>query len=457
MQKLSFQDAFFLRAESPTCPCHVATLMIFSPPENCSDLYLRELADKLGSIREVWPVFGRKLKSATSTRSPAWIEAEDYEAEDHVLAYSLPKNGTMSDLLNLVARAHEYTLDRTRPLWQAHIIDGLPEGKFALYFKVHHSLIDGVGGVRLLNEMFSIKPSGKLLDNSYSHNKHTHHSEESISHAIKHAFHALVQQSKAIPEASTMLANFGIDFLRGKKDRPQLPFSAPHTILNGELTSRRRFITEVLPLKKLQVLGKVFGGTINDVLIAIFGGALRTYLLSQGQLPERSLDAGLPVSIKGQGSAEGNQLSFIICPFSTEESDPLVRIERIIKTTKKAKRDIAHMSPQASEDLATMTMVPFLIMTLTHASQKLPPVFNTIVSNVPGPRKKMYLEGSTLEHIFPLSIVTDGMGLNITVISYQTDLCIAITSAPGNEPDIELLGKYIRDAYKELLSLSKKV
>lgn len=281
------------------------------------------------------------------------------------------------------------------------------------------------------------------------------HSEEGFSDLIKHAFHALVKQSKAVPEASSMLANFGLDFLRGKKDRPQLPFSAPHSILNKELTSRRRFITTTLPLNKIHELGKFFGGTVNDVLIAIFGSALRRYLLAQGKLPERSLDAGLPVSIKYQGATEGNQLSFIICPFSTEESDPLIRIVRVIKTTKKAKQDIAHMSPEASEDLATMTMVPFLLMTLTHASQKLPPVFNTIVSNVPGPKKQMYLEGSKLEEIYPLSIVTDGMGLNITVISYLKKLCIGITCAPGSEPNIESLNGFIQDAYKELLALKK--
>ena len=114
------------------------------------------------------------------------------------------------------------------------------------------------------------------------------------------------------------------------------------------------------------------------------------------------------------------------------------------------------MSSEASEDLATMTMVPFLLMTLTHASQKLPPVFNTIVSNVQGPRQKIYLEGSLLEHIYPMSIVTDGMGLNITVISYQTELCIGITSAPGSEPNIECLGSLIKSAFKELMLQSKK-
>jgi WS/DGAT/MGAT family acyltransferase len=303
--------------------------------------------------------------------------------------------------------------------------------------------------------MLSDKPSGHLLNKSKKVSNPSIYTEESFSDVIKHAFDVLVKQAKAVPEASSMMANFGLDFLRGKKDRPQLPFSAPHTILNKELTSRRQFITSTLPLKKVRELGKVFGGTVNDVLITIIGSALRAYLLEQGALPERSLAAGLPVSIKSQGKAEGNQLSFIICPFATEESDLKTRIDRIIKTTKKAKHDLAHISPKGSEDLATMTMIPFLLMALTHTSQKLPPVFNTIVSNIPGPRKQMYLEGAKVEQIFPLSVVTDGMGLNITVISYLSKLCIGITCAPGSEPNIKSLEQYIQGGFQELIQLAK--
>lgn len=452
MQKLGFQDAFFLRAESPSCPFHVASLMVLSPPENASPRYMKNLAELLGRLPEVWPVFGRRLSEPDSERNMNWIEDDDYDPKDHVLHYRLPEPGSIEDLLDLTARAHEQLLDRYRPLWQAHLIEGLPKGQFAVYFKVHHALIDGVGGLRLIKEMFTTDPNGRLLDLQTRHHRPRsyHHDEESLGEALKHSIGALFDQAKAASEAYGMLANMGLDSLLGKKDRPQAPFSAPHSLLNEELSSRRRFIICELPLKKLHAIGQSCGGTINDVLVAVCGHALREYLLDIGSLPNRSLDAGLPVSIKSAGQDEGNQLSFIICPFATDEKDPVKRLKRVVKTTKKAKWDLSHISPMASEDLATMTMIPFLLVSLTHSSQRFPPVFNTIVSNVPGARKTLYLEGAKLERLYPLSVVTDGMGLNITAISYGSKMCLGITAAPSSEPGIETLGARIKAAYKVL-------
>lgn len=451
MQKLSFQDAFFLRAESPSCPFHVASLMVLAPPEDSSPHYMRELASKLGRIKEVWPVFGKRLNDPYSLKNPGWVEAEDFKPEDHVLHYQLPASGGMDDLLGLVAHAHEQLLDRTRPLWQAHLIEGLPDGRFALYFKVHHALVDGVGGLKMLQEMFTPDPSGKLLDAPQKKHCQTDHNKASLGESIKHALTAILKQTRALPEAYNLLANIGLDNLLGKKDVPQLPFAAPRTLLNKELGTRRRFIVCELPVEKVREIGKYYDGTINDVLVAICGNALRDYLVSLNQLPPKTLEAGLPVSVKSKNNDQGNQLSFIICPFETNERDPVQRLRHIIKTTRKAKNDLAHISPEATEDLATIAMVPFLVLTLTHHSQTLPPVFNTILSNVPGPKKTIYLEGARLEKLYPLSIVTDGMGLNITVISYNGSLCIGITTAPSNEPHIEHLSTLIQQGFENLL------
>lgn len=451
MQKLSFQDVFFLRAETPSSPFHVASLMIFSLPEGAPDNYLTELVNSFDEMRELWPVFSKKLMTPDSTRDAYWVDAEDFVPSDHVLHYSLPKNGTIENLLVLLARAHEQLLDRNRPLWQVHIIEGLEDGKFAVYFKVHHALIDGVGGLRMIQDMLSPHPDDPLKKPTPS-KQATHHTEEGIASAIKHSLSALLKQAKALPEAYSMLTRIGFDNLLGREGTPHLPFSAPKTILNKELGSRRRFIISELPLEKVKAIGKYYGGTINDVLVSIFGGAIREYLLSQNALPERTLEAGLPVSIKGETANDGNKLSVIICPFGTNEPDAEKRLKAIIMTTGKAKSDIAHISPEAAEDIAAINMVPFLVISLTHSSQRFPPAFNAIVSNVPGPKDEMYLQGARLERIYPLSIVTDGMGLNLTVISYNSRLCIGITSAPGSEPGIEALGELIEMSYQELLN-----
>ncbi len=453
MKKLSFQDAFFLRAESSVCPFHVALLMELSLPEAAPSNYLSKLTKQFHKLPSVWPVFGYCLAEPESLRNPKWIEAEDYDPKDHVLHYRLPAKSTNNDLLSLVGRAHEQLLDRTRPLWEVHVIEGLPKNRFAIYFKVHHALIDGVGGVKLMREMLTADPKGRLLDRERPPVKRAHHNKESIVQAVRHSAEAILKQAKALPEASALLANLGIDNLLGKLDVPQLPFSAPRTVFNQTLSSRRRFVTCELPLKKVKQIGQQYGGTINDVLIAIFGSALRDYLLDNETLPKETLEAGIPVSVKTPGGDQGNQLSFIICPFVTQQSDPENRLKKIISTTRKAKQDLSHVSATANEDLAIMTMIPFLALTLTHSSQRFPPVFNTIVSNVPGPSEKMFLEGAKLERVYPLSVVTDGMGLNITVISYNNRLCIGVTAAPSNDAPIEQLGRYIKRGFKTLEEL----
>ncbi len=451
MTKLSFQDSLFLRAESSTSPMHVAALMVFVRPDEAGDKYMRQLVAKLGRLNKSWPIFNRKLKDPGSTNNASWILAEDFDPADHVFHYSLPGPGRMNDLLRLVAHAHERLLDRNRPLWQIHLIDGLNGGRFAVYFKVHHALIDGVGGLRMIQQIFATDPSQRTLGAATEPEPDKRHGRASVARALGNSISMLQKQSKAVPEVLSMLSKLGWKSLLGSKDSALPPFAAPHTILNNEVDARRRIIVSELPLKRLKAIGRHYKGTINDVVVAICGGALRQYLSNQGELPRRSLDAGVPVSVKGNRDGAGNQLSFIICPFATDEADPARRLRRVIRATRKAKTDLSHMSPAATEDIGTIVMFPFLVLSMTHTSQNFPPVFNTIVSNVPGPKRPLYLDGSRLERIYPMSVITDGLGLNITVISYGSRLCIAVTSCPSDQPGIESLGPMIKKGYKELL------
>ena len=190
--------------------------------------------------------------------------------------------------------------------------------------------------------------------------------------------------------------------------------------------------------------------TLNDVLLAICGGALREYLLAQDAMPTESLEAGVPVSIKRPGQEEGNQVGFIICPLHTEESRPLTRLKRIVKVMNKAKASLRGMSRTAAQDFTNMLMMPTILLTLTGRTSQVRPALNVIVSNVPGSREQLYLEGAPLEALYPLSVVTDGMGLNITVVSYQSKLCIAVTSCPTAQPGIGELGKLLKKSFEDL-------
>lgn len=450
MEKLSSQDAGFLRIESAHCPFHVAGLMILRLPANASRDYLRQLARKCGRLNELWPVFNRKLQNPHDLANAAWIPAADYHPERHVFHYGLPRPGRMDDLLALVTRAHERPLDRSRPLWEVHVIEGLGRGRFALYCKVHHALVDGVGAMKMIQSLLTTAPTGKIDFNRNHPGIEQHAGHHSLFDSLGDLTRGLLSQYRALPELSRLLAHMGADALQGKKDVMRLPFTAPHTILNTQLDSRRAIIIGDLPLRGVKKIAKRAGGSINDVLVAVCGGALRGYLAARDALPRASLVAGMPVSLKSAGDEAGNKLSYIMSPFFTDEANDLRRLQRVIKVTRAAKAELGRMSTTAAQDYYALIMAPTILLTVTGNATRVRPATNAILSNVPGSKDRLYLEGAELEYLYPLSIVTDGMGLNITVVSHSNKLCIAIISCPTDQPGIEDLGKLLKQSYRDL-------
>lgn len=452
MEKLSFQDASFLRMESEQRPFHVAGLMIFKQPKNAHPGFMRKLAHRCGRLNELWPIFNVKLKDPNSLRNPAWVAAEDYDPGYHIYHYALPSPGRMDDLQGLVSRVHERMLDRSRPLWELHLIEGLRGDRFALYCKVHHALVDGTGALQMIEALFSESPDGQIDFRTARPVAAAHHKHISLAKQLGSVSSELRKHYNAIPQVSTLLAGMGRDALSGKKDVPPLPFTAPRTIFNGDVDARRKIILTELPLKRVRELADAHGGTVNDALVTICGGALRQYLIEHDALPDKSLEAGVPVSIKRGRQQHGNQVSFIICPFFTELRDPVQRMRSVIRVMNKAKQNIRDMSVTAAQDFTNLLMMPTILLTLTGRASQMTPAVNAIVSNIRGSRRRLYLEGAPLERMYPLSVVTDGMGINLTVIGYTSKLCIAITSCPTRQPGIADLGKLIQESYRQLIA-----
>lgn len=450
MEKLTFQDAAFLRLESSQRPFHVAGLMILKMPAAAPKTYLRNLAKKCGQLNEVWPVLNKKLQNPDTTNNAAWVVADDYQASRHVLHYSLPQAGRMEDLLHLVSCVHEQLLDRNRPLWEMHIIEGLPGDRFALYCKVHHALVDGVGALKMIDTLFSTSPGKRVSLRTASSLAEKHAERHSLLQNLQGMTRSVMKQYSALPQLSSLLSHMGADAFLGKKDAMSLPFTAPRTLFNSRVDSRRCIIVCELPFKPVKSIAKRAGGTINDVLLAVCGGALRHYLLEQNALPRKSLVAGLPVSLKSAGEDAGNQLSFILCPYFTDEKNDLRRLQRVIRVTTRAKQEFSRVSATATQDFANMMLMPTILLTLSGNAMLTPPVINAIFSNVPGSREKLYLEGSELESLYPLSVVTDAMAINLTVVSYTNKLCFAVTSCPTQQPGIEQLGKLLKQSFREL-------
>ena len=450
MEKLSTQDAGFLKIESAHCPFHVGGLMILKTPPSASRTYMRRLARDCGRLNEIWPVFNKKLQNPDKLSNAAWVVADDYHPERHVYHYSLPRPGRIDDLMTLVTRAHERPLDRSRPLWELHLVEGLPGDRFALYCKIHHALVDGVGAMKMLQTLLSTSPTARIDYNRVHPAFEKHDGHHSLFEGLGDLSRGLRKQYAAIPELSHLLAHMTSDALKGKQDTMRLPFTAPRSILNGQLDSRRMITTCELSLGSVRKLARQAGGSINDVLLAVCGGALRRYLIDQQALPRSTLVAGMPVSLKAGEGESGNKLSYIISPFFTNEPSDLRRLKRVIKVTREAKSEMTAMSTTAAEDFYALLMAPTVLLTVTGNATRVRPAINVIFSNVPGSKDKLYLEGAELESLYPMSIVTDGMGLNITVVSHAGKLCFALASCPSQLPGIEALGGMIKQSFRDL-------
>lgn len=450
MDKLSAQDAGFLKIETPRCPFHVAALVVLTPPDKAPANYLRQLARKCGRLNEILPAFNKRLQDPEDLSAAAWIAADNYQAENHVFHYALPAPGRMADLLQLVTRAHERALDRSRPLWELHLIEGLPGGRFALYCKTHHALVDGIGAMRMIQSLFSTDPRQKIDLRRVRREPGRQHSHHSLFEQLGDISRGVAAQYRALPQLARLLMHMGADILKGNTDAMRLPFTAPRTIFNTELESRRSLGICDLPLKTVKRMARQSGATVNDVLLAICGGALRRYLQDHAALPKRSLIVGMPMSLKPPGDREGNRLSYIISPFFTDEKDDLRRLQRVTRTTRAAKAEMGRMSVAAAEDFYALLMVPAILLTISGNAERVTPAINGIFSNVPGAKTALYLEGSRMEALYPLSIITHGMGLNITVVSQADKLCFGIAACPSRQADIEQLPGHIRASYQAL-------
>lgn len=450
MDKLNFQDTAFLNMESGRHPFHIGALVILKVPDNAPANYFRQLTTTLGRLNEAWPIFNRKLDNPDDPGSAHWIVEDDYHACRHVLHYALPQPGRMDELMQLVSRIHERQLDRHRPLWEAHIIEGLPKNRFAMYWKAHHALLDGAGALALSKGLLSTDPETPIDLGKAAAVVHRESQRRSTLEALTAAGKGVLEKSRAIPEVTGLLAQMGMAALRGTDDTMKLPFTGPRTLFNTEIDSSRTVITCDLPFSRIRRIARETDSSINDVLLSICGGALRTYLREQQALPRRSLVAGLPVAVKLEEPHEGNQLSLILCPFFTNEGDALRRLRKIRRVTRSAKKQLAAISPTAAQGYSNLVLLPTMILTVTGNATKVTPAINAVFSNVPGSREKLYLEGAEVESLYPLSVITSGMGINLTVVSYATKLCFAITSCPREQPGIERLGKYLKDSYRDL-------
>lgn len=460
MKRLGTLDASWLAVESEDTPMHVGNLLIFSLPEDAPDTFLQDVLARMkdsGTVeapwcyRLAWPGFlGRLL-------APYWKDDANIDLDYHVRHSALPYPGSERELGVLVSRLHSHPLDFSRPLWECHIIEGLENNRFALYTKMHHSMIDGISGVRLMQRVLSTSPSEINMLPAWcvrpEKSRRRETSGSGMSGLLSQALDAVKEQAGVTPtlwSAAKRLAHSSLH----PGDGPAAPFSGPVSMINHRVTGQRRFATQHYQIERLRELAHASGGSLNDIVLYLCGTALRRFLLEQNDLPDAPLTAGIPVNIRpADDQGTGTQISFMIASLGTSEADPKSRLLHIMDSTRRAKEHLQQLPKAALTQYTMLLMSPYILQLLSGMGGRMRPVFNVTISNVPGPTETLYYEGAKLEAMYPVSLIAHGGALNITCLSYAGSLNFGYTGCRDTLPSMQRLAVYTGEALEELEDL----
>ena len=450
MKTLSPVDQLFLYLEKRQQPMHVAGLQLFSFPEGAGPKYVSELARSIREYSSPEPPFNQRLTRRFGQYQ--WMEDQQFDMDHHFRHEALPKPGRIRELLSLVSAEHSNLLDRERPLWEAHLIEGIRGRQFALYTKVHHSVVDGISAMRMGMRALSPDPEERDLPPvwAYKPKRRGRGLPSNPVDAVSSLARLTTGASRQIATVPA-LAREIYSVTQKAKDDPNFVsiFQAPDTILNQCITGSRRFAAQSYSLDRLKRLSGAFNCTLNDVVLSMCGHALREYLISQNALPDRPLIAMVPMSLRKDDSAGGNQIAMILANLGTHICDPANRLRVVQASVREAKKRFSQMSPEEILNFTALSMAPTGLNLLTGLAPKWR-AFNVIISNVPGPREPLYWNGARLEGMYPVSIVLDRIALNMTLTSYRGQIEFGLIACRRTLPSMQRLLDYLEQSIREL-------
>ncbi len=452
-RRVTITDAIFLAAESRESMMHVGGLFPFTPPPDAPPDFLRGLMEELRDLPGVESPWDLKLRHPEMLTSPLqrWVPDRDFDLGYHVRRSALPSPGDERELGILVSRLHSHQMDFHRPLWELHFIEGLSGGRFAMYSKVHHSLLDGFSAMRVLATSFEKDPSVRDTAMYFAQPRVRERASVGEPVATLPALLGLArEQVDGAPKLWRAIGRLGKALWRHD---PELatPIRAPNTLFNRRISRNRRFATQSFAVERLKCVARISGGTLNDVALALCGTALRRLLLDLNALPDDPLIAMLPVNIRpADDPGGGNAVGAIMASLATEVADPADRLDRIIASTARAKAQLQGLPRSLILQYSALMMAPLTFQLATGTAGRVRPSFNLVISNVPGPSEPLYFRGARLEAAYPLSIPFHGYGLNITLNSYAGTLNFGFIGCREVLPHLQRLAVYAGEALTEL-------
>lgn len=449
-------DAAFLVAETPETLMHVGSLLHFRYPDGADEQFLRDLAEDLRSS-PVEPPWSLRLQTRRFLRQPVhrFVEDESVDMGYHVRRSALPTPGGERELGILVSRLHSNQIDFRRPPWELHLIEGVAPGRFAVYVKIHHSLVDGFTAMRFLRRGLSEDPTDLEHPHFFSLRRRPR-SEDAKPEPVGDVASVLRSVSAAVTNLPTVARTVAETQLRRGQTstRAVTSYQAPRSVLNGRTGRARRFATQQYDLDRMRAVAKAKNVTLNDVLLAVCAGGLRRYLGDLDALPDRPLIGFVPVNVRADSSdGGGNYVGATLVSLATDIEDPLARLAAIAASSRAAKARMRGMDGDAVIAYSAMLLAPAAIQ-VTRAMSGLPlPIpltLNVCISNVPGPTKPLYWRGARLEATYPVSIPGHSMALNITAQSYAGTLNVGFVGDRDSVPHLQRLAVATGEAMAEL-------
>ncbi|MDI3381739.1 wax ester/triacylglycerol synthase family O-acyltransferase [Xenophilus aerolatus] len=472
MKHLSGLDATFLHFETPEMPMHVGSLNVLELPKGYKGDFYEDAKAFMASRIHLADVFTRKLALMPFDLSnPVWVDDDDIDIDYHVRHITLPKPGTNRQLQQYVARLHSSLIDRSRPMWEFYIIDGLQSGDVALYTKVHHAGIDGQAGVEVGKAIFDLEPTGRVVKPPRDKPRRSGYQmgmAELATAAFRNTAAQYVKLYKMLPALGKALGSLATPSAEsGPADAKTLAkrfdLTAPRTPFNVSITNQRSFAGRTIPLAETKAIARYFGVTLNDVVMATVSGALRSYLKDSNELPDKSLVAGVPVSLREAGDdTANNQASMILVSLASDIKDPLERMKAIHRSSTQSKSTMNKFKAVVLDDFP-MFGAPWLMSGMASMVGRsglvnvLPPMANVAISNVAGAPFPMYFAGALVTCYYPVSIASQGMALNVTVQSYNGRMDYGLIACRRAVPDITEIGDYMLAEHRKLMDLMQKV
>jgi diacylglycerol O-acyltransferase / wax synthase len=458
-------DAAFLALETPSNHMHLVAVAILDPTDVPGGFTAETLKELITRRLDSLPPFRRRVvRVPLGIHHPLWVEDPDFDLDFHVRQVAIPAPGGPRELAAFVGEVASWPLDQERPLWQMWVAEGLEHGHAALIAKVHHAAVDGASGVEVLASLVDLEPT--LITEQPDDEPQQWHADrvpndlEMVGASLVSIARQPVRMARAVVHLGKSLARLGSRIRNEPVQQAGVPFNAPRLPWNFMITPHRQVAFSAMSLDDVKVVKDAYGATVNDVVLAVLAGAFRRYFIERNELPDKPLVAVIPTSVRSMDDKQmGNRVSAMFAQLPTDQDDPLVRLDGVVQTMTGAKQVHEDIGGNTLEEWAELA-APYLLARGARLYGQLrladrhPPVYNLVVSNVPGPQFPLYMAGARLVDFYPMGPVFDGAGLNFTAMSYRGQVDIGFMACRESVPDLWRLAGEIPEALAALVKLA---